>query len=259
MGMLINLQTIHRPETVEEASSLLKRLGVYPIYGAGAYLVRSANSDVQGAVDLSRAVNDRIGTIAGIPWIGGCATLETIAASDPRLGDIVRAETPNTLRNALTLGDLLMTCPANSLLLATLFGLDTQIVCAFEPPIPIAEWLGMGLETWSQRLILRAELPRYARERGVRHMALAMEKVGRTPADAPIVGAVGFADVRHPDAPPYAVVVGLADRPVRYVEGMPSQVSDYKGSAEYRAEMARILSAQAIARAVAIARADATA
>jgi CO/xanthine dehydrogenase FAD-binding subunit len=244
--MLINLQTIHRPETIEEAAGLLKRSGVYPIYGGGAYLIRASYPDVQGAVDLSSAVNAHYGTIAGTPWIGGCATLETMTACDAQIGAIVRAEAPWTQRNALTLGDTLMECRSDSLLIALLCGLEAQVICPAELPINVEEWIGMGLEAWSARAILRVELPDYA----PRQVAVALEKVARTPADRPIVAAIGFSNRAHPE--PYALVVGVANRPVRYIPGLQSRLSDYRGSAEYRTEMARILSEKAIAAAQAL-------
>jgi CO/xanthine dehydrogenase FAD-binding subunit len=241
--MLINLQTIHRPETIEEAAGLLKRSGVYPVYGGGAYLIRAGNPDVQGAVDLARTVNAHYGIIAGTPWIGGCATLETITASDAQIGAIVRAEAAWTLRNTLTLGDVLMECQPDSLLLALLCGLEAQVICPDDAPITIEEWIGMSLEEWSTRVILRVELPDYV----PRRVAVALEKVSRTPADRPIVAAIGFSNLAHPA--PYALVVGVANRPVRYIPGLQSRLSDYRGSAEYRTEMAKLLAGRAIAAA----------
>ncbi len=49
--MLLNLNTIFRPTTLEEAAALLSRPGVYPLYG-GAALQRRA-SEFAVALGLS--------------------------------------------------------------------------------------------------------------------------------------------------------------------------------------------------------------
>ncbi|MCC7209092.1 MAG: FAD binding domain-containing protein [Anaerolineae bacterium] len=254
--MLINLDAIHRPQTIEEAAALVRRNGVYPIYGSGAYLVRLDLRDVQGAVDLGRAVNDRVGVSAGAPWIGGCATLETIAGADAQLGALVRDDAPVTLRHTLTLGDVLMEAPPDSLLLAALVGLDAQIVTPDRDRLPVGNWLALDLAARHNRIVERVELPRYAlvAASGRRALSIALEKVGRTPADAPIVAALGFAETQRPDAPAFAIVVGVDRAPVRYQDGLRSARSDYKGSAEYRSAMARTLAEAAMARALDIAR-----
>jgi len=51
--MLLNLKTIHKPATVEEAAGLLADPGVYPLYG-GAALHRANRTDVEAALDLGQ-------------------------------------------------------------------------------------------------------------------------------------------------------------------------------------------------------------
>jgi CO/xanthine dehydrogenase FAD-binding subunit len=254
--MLINLDTIHRSETLEEAAALVRRAGVYPMYGSGAYLTRLAQRDVQAAVDLGRAVSNRVGVIAGAPWIGGCTTLETIAGADAQLAALVREDAPITLRNTLTLGDVLMERRPDSVLLAAFVGLEAHVVTPDQPTLSIDEWLTMDLAARRSQVVVRVELPRYTLAAGtsVRHIVIALEKLARTPADAPIVAALGFADTQSPHAPAYAVVTGLRSAPVRYQEGMESTLSDYKGSAEYRTAMARTLAEAAMERALNAAR-----
>lgn len=254
--MLVNLDTIHRPETIEEAAALVRRQGVYPLYGGGAYLLRLDQRDVQGAVDLGRAVNDRVGVSGGVPWIGGCATLETIAGADTQLAVLAREEAPLTLRNTLTLGDVLMEMRPDSLLLAALVGLEARLVMADQASLPITDWLALDLSARHNRIVVRVELPRYTlvAATGRRSLTIALEKVARTPADVPIVAALGFADTQRPDARAYAVIVGVDRAPVRYHDGLQSAISDYKGSAEYRSAMARTLAEAAMARALDTAR-----
>lgn len=254
--MLVKLDTIHRPETIEEAAALVRRGGVYPIYGSGAYLLRLNRRDVQDAVDLGRAVDGRVGVVGSASWLGGCATLQTIADADTQLGALIREEAPVTLRHTLTLGDVLMEDHPDSLLLAALVGLDALVITPDRNDLSIDEWLSLDLDARQNLIIERVELPRYAlaTASGTPSRYIALEKVSRTPADAPIVAALGVAETRRPDAPAYAIVVGVERIPVRYHDGMHSTRSDYKGSAEYRSAMARTLAEAAMARALDMAR-----
>src|SRR5438132_4952214 len=122
--MLINLRTLHKPPTLEEAVELLARPGVYPLYGNGASLIRLDLSNIEEAVDLTHLVaRDNSIEADGDLHLGSASTLEHICAQlaeiDVTLGGglsaIVKAEVPETLRNTLTLGDVLLEHNANSL------------------------------------------------------------------------------------------------------------------------------------------------
>src|SRR5437588_13017546 len=106
--MLTNLRRIHKPETLDQAAELLKQPGVYPIYGSGAALIRTDSQDVEEAVDLTGVVGAGCNVGKSSTLIDGCAILETIASSDETMGNILREDAPETLRNAITLCDLLM-------------------------------------------------------------------------------------------------------------------------------------------------------
>jgi CO/xanthine dehydrogenase FAD-binding subunit len=236
--MLINLQTIHKPTTLAEAESLLKRPGVYPIYGGGASIVRGDHADVEAVVDLSKLLVQSVTITPENVELSAGATLETAALSDSGLGRIINAAMPLTLRNAFTIGDLLLECDPYSPILALFMGLDAQIQTT-SGSLTIDQWFDLTGEQRRMTVIQAVVCKQYGQYQ------FAYEKVARTPADAPIVGAVGFA--RGTES--YAVVVGVADRPVRYSEGMQSQVDDYKGSADYRTEMARVITNRAVAAA----------
>src|SRR5712692_9985101 len=115
--VLINLRTIHKPATLEEAVDLLARPGVYPLYGSGASLIRLDQPDIEEAVDLTHLVaRDNSIDADGDLHLCSASTLEHICAQlaeiDATLGGglsaIVKAEVPETLRNTLTLGDVLL-------------------------------------------------------------------------------------------------------------------------------------------------------
>jgi CO/xanthine dehydrogenase FAD-binding subunit len=253
--MLSNFQTVHRPQSVEEAAELLRRPGVYPLYGSGASLIRADSQDVTEGVDLREVVSPQYHVDKGTLWIGTGTTLEDIAAADPYFDEIVRDDAPETLRNVMTLGDVLMERRPDSLLLAMLLGFKTQIYSFGEEPLDMERWFDLSADERRQRLALSAALPDY-RTAGV--WRLALEKVSRTPSDAPIVAAIGFARGGFEGTSVvtfYCVMCGLADRPIRFkprdIPTMKSQIDDYRGTAEYRTDMGKLIANRAVMRAVA--------
>jgi CO/xanthine dehydrogenase FAD-binding subunit len=243
--MLINLRTTHKPKTLDEAAALLARPGIYPIYGGGAYLLRSNalaqgldSRDVHETVDLSRLLGAQCGLPAS-PLIDAAASLETIAASHPQFGAVIGASTPRTLRNALTLGDELMERRPDSLLMGLLTGFAANVIRHNAPPLPIGQWLEQSAELCRQTLVVGVALSTYTPEGQV-----TLAKVSRTPADSPIVAALAFQTAQQP----FVVIIGVDLKPVIYRDGLLSLIGDYKGSAEYRAAMAGVLSAQALAQ-----------
>jgi hypothetical protein len=87
--------------------------------------------------------------------------------------------------------------------------------------------------------------------------SIVLEKVSRTPDDAPIVAAIGFARGGSKNTSVvqfYIAICGLSDRPTRHgprdLMTLTSKIEDYKGSIEYRTEMGRTLANRALMRAV---------
>jgi CO/xanthine dehydrogenase FAD-binding subunit len=254
--MLVNLQTTHRPQTLRAAQALLSTPGNYPIYGSGGYLFRMENTlrrDVQATVDLSELVSNMVKRYPNDQlFISGAATLQAVSEAVHRGAEVIKGEFPATLRNTLTIGDLLMELPSNSLSLALLYGLGAQIDTprtGEDDLIELGRWFGLSVQERRQHIVQGVVIWKYAEP-----WRFAVAKVSRTPADAPIVGAIGFAYAGETNPGSYAVVVGVEPHPVRYHSGLVATVEDYKGSAAYRTEMARILSEQAIEAAEHLAR-----
>jgi CO/xanthine dehydrogenase FAD-binding subunit len=254
---LSNFQTIHKPQTLDEAAELVRRPGVYPIYGESASASHVVGADIREGVDLTELVADECIFEKGHLTIDGGATLETLAACDPEMGVIIKDDTSEALRNALTVGDVLIKSPPNSLALALLVGLRAKINAHGQEPIPLDRWFEMSPDERRQHIVVGVTCPDY-RSPGAWH--LAFEKTPPGPNNAPLVASIGFASGGTPGTAVvqfYFVVTGLADRPLRYkaseLSQLKSQIDDANGSAEYRTEIAKQMSNRVIMKAVMLA------
>ncbi len=230
--MLINLRTIHKPATLDEAVHLLQQPDTRALYG-GAF-VRENAKEVTDAVDLSALGLSRITRDGNTLIIGSTATLETVrqycltidSVIARALADVLREEAPLSLRNVLTPGDVISEARGNSLLL-TLFAV-----------------LG-ARSSITRRGGVLIEARRVTLDSPTENCGYAFEKIARTPADAPIVGAVAWAEAGESRV----AICGLLQMPTLYTFGMPAQISDYLGGTEYRTEMAKVLARRTLTRA----------
>lgn len=274
--MLLNLKTVYEPQTLDEALQRLAEPGVYPLYG-GVALQRSANPAVEAAIKLNRLGLDRVEESDDALTLGSMLSLEQArqacldAGSVPTLralADTLRADQPETLRHTMTLGDLLVERDPQSLTLALLLALGATVRRVDKAMhLTVSSWLSAE-EDLARCLIADISVPLGAAQAGV-----GVEKVARTPADAPIVAAVAYVELSEDDRPAYSTLalVGVADRAVRQneVERVLDETGDIEqalgalavdppgdhwGSAEYRAEMARVTARRALLAALAQAR-----
>jgi aerobic carbon-monoxide dehydrogenase medium subunit len=272
--MLLNLNTIFKPTTVEEAAALLSRPGAYPLYG-GAALQRRADPNVTTGIDLSALKLDYVRDSENSLRLGSMLTLEQVrqacaarGAEHPKLAglaNMLAAEMPETLRNTYTLGDLLVERDPRSLTMALFLALGVILKRVdIDMHFTAGAWLGMVNTDVSRYLIAHLRVTR-----GPRRAAVAFEKVARTPADTPIVGAVVYTalcddgrtsfttlalcgaaptPIRQPEVIRVLTETGDMERALDSLELDPPD--DYLGSREYRDEMARVVSRRALERAL---------
>jgi CO/xanthine dehydrogenase FAD-binding subunit len=249
-AMLQHLHTLYRPLSAHEARARLQERQTYPIYGGGAYLMRlplAARRALLAIVDLAELAPRNWQLNEDHLEIGSAATLATVSTIHPDVAAVIAAEVPRTLQNTLTVGDVLMECRPDSLILALLHGIAARVITVEHDQntaIDMPRWCALSLEERRQLAVLGVIVQGYAAQ-----WRFAAFKVARTPADAPIVGAVGFAAHIDPDPGAYSVLVGVLPQPVRYHEGITSTLSNYKGSAAYRTAMASVVHEEAIRRA----------
>lgn len=269
--MLLNLKTIHQPETIEEAVRLLNaNPTIYPLYG-GAALQRASRPDVEAAVSLDRldlsGVEDANGTLS----LGAMLTLEETrqvcaewADRSPALralAELLAADYPETLRNTFTVGDFLIERDPQSLAMTLLLALGAMIERVdVEIDLTMAAWF--AADDVMRYLVADLRVPI-----GSPDTVIAHEKVARTPADAPIVAAVAVRSGSQPDQRPRTTLAlcAVAERPVRQPETAQivdaggalddaldslalNPFGDHWGSAEYRAAMARVVSRRVLER-----------
>ncbi len=272
--MLLNLKTIYKPATADDAATLLMTPGTYPLYG-GVALSRAKKLDIQAGIDLSDLDLAYVRDSENSLRLGSMLTLEQVrqacqerAPESPKLGavaTILAQEMPEAQRNTTRLGDLLIerdpSSPTLTLFLA-LGGVLKRI--DLDMHLTMAAWLSAGPGVM-RYLISQIRLPR-----GTLSSAVAYEKVSRTPADAPIVGAVACVEMSKDGPPHYTTLAlcGVASSPIPQpatarlfdetsnIETALNALrlnppEDHWGSREYRTEMARVLARRALERALA--------
>ncbi len=269
--MQLNLKTIHKPDTLEEAAELLATPGVYPLYG-GAALQRKPRAEVEAVIDLGKLGLDYVHDSENSLRLGTMLTLEQVrevclerAADHPKIGAVaamLKEEMPETQRHTFTLGDLLMERNPQSPTLTLLLALGAVFKrVEVEMHFTLPAWLEMSGEV-GRYLIGQVRITR-----GPRNAAVAYEKVARTPADLPVVGAVAYAAPGDKELPRYLSLALCGANPTPTPQPNVAQVfaetgdmaraldnlvldppDDHWGSAAYRAEMARTLSQRVLER-----------
>lgn len=234
--MLPRLTTITKALEDYDDVQPLER-GAYPIYGSLSALIRSGDTSVTEVVDLSGQGGSGIETDfneveqANLVIILSATTLEAVSVALPYFKPLIEADYPLTLRNTITIGDLLTEAPRNNLFLTAYAALDERVAVGFEDDAELERYFEHDPEMVKHQHII-SYLPFYEPQ------SITFDKVSRTPSDAPIVGAVRV--VNH-EGEPVTAICGIAPYPVIYTPGMTSTIDDYKGSAEYRTAMAAYL------------------
>ncbi len=235
----------HRPDTVEQALSLLSHPNRIPL-GGGTVLNADREPSELEVVDLQALSLAGIETDGVRLRIGAATTLEAAATSDrvpAWLRSIARAEAPSTLRTLATIGGVIAGGCGNSVLLAALLVSDAEVELAGAPDQPLEALLAHGVPPGS--IITAVTID--PKGEGV------VARTGRTPTDVPIVAAVARTLPEDPSGrnPGTSMALtGMADTPVLVDPGKPTAglapKGDFRGSAAYRLKLAAVLSTRAI-------------
>jgi CO/xanthine dehydrogenase FAD-binding subunit len=240
---MANVVAYHRPSSVDGVLQLLTRFGVSSrVLAGGTDLVGGGgHGDPFEVVDLQDTGLNGISVGDSRAMLGATVTLEQLsrhADLPDAVRDAARRELPSTLRTLATLGGTICAGESESEFLATLLVHD-----------PVVEIHGVDGRRELPMPQIWAE-PHHVAGRVITAISIATDGVtrsdrtARTPADRPIVAAVAR---RADDGRVRLALSGVAPRPT--LVGDPSAVrpvGDFRGTAEYRRDLAITLAARVI-------------
>ena len=232
----------HRPTTLQEALTLLGRSDVVSRPLGGGTILNGLPDQVPDAVvDLQALDLDGIGLTDGTVTLGAMTTLNSMSRSEAVPGvlrELARREAPSTIRNVATVGGTVGGRDGLSGLLAGLL--------AFGAVVELATKDGSSERSLAEVLADKSSL-----DLGIitsvsimTNGEAAFDSTARTPADKPIVLVVGHVD--HLGEILIAAT-GLIETPSiidhTNLDNL-DVLSDFRGSADYRRHLGRVLGAR---------------
>jgi probable selenate reductase FAD-binding subunit len=284
--MLLNLQKYHRPTNVDQAVTLLRQGAPHTVtLAGGTKLMASGRRDVEAVVDLRDLPLSYVRAHKTTLHIGATTTLQKLADapglqhfSSGVLVETAGAVANRNIRNAATVGGTVASAGGENPLLTALLALDAELtVYASEPAtpdessrcIPLA-----GFLNYRERLLRNGALITEVRlPLLVGPLGAALASVARTPRDRPIVCVIARLELAEGIAANVRLALGgMATVPVRAREAEQllerkalsdermaeaaqlaaaglNPPGDFRGSAAYRQEMARVLARRALSMA----------
>jgi probable selenate reductase FAD-binding subunit len=276
--MLLNITDYYRPGSVDEAINLLRRGPGVVALGGGTRLLASGQRDVQAVVDLRELSLAYVRAQSAALCIGATTTLQQLidhpdiqTFASGVLAETARAAAGRNVRNAATVGGAVASGGGDDPLLTALLALDARLT-VYAPEarqIPLSGFLAYRARLLNDgALITEISLPLLIGPLGAAYVA-----VGRTPRDTPIVCAVARMELAQGIAGNVRLALGgVGVTPVRaatveqvlerkeWTEARIAEAAekaahgltppdDFRGSAEYRRAMARVLARRVLAEA----------
>jgi CO/xanthine dehydrogenase FAD-binding subunit len=248
----MTITAYHRPQTLDEALTLLAQPNTLPL-GGGTLLSKPIADSVQ-VVDLQLLGLNSLSKKGNELELGATLTLQALLESEhcaEALKSALRLETPLNLRTAATAAGTLVACDGRSTLATALLAADAKIIVIdsqkTETTLNVGEFLPLR-EQVRGKLITKIIIPTNIR--------LAFEYVARTPADKPIVCA---ALAQWNSGRTRLAVGGYGKIPMLAMDGTEAEgieaaarnafheASDEWASAEYRMDVAATLAKRCLA------------
>jgi putative selenate reductase FAD-binding subunit len=179
------ITTYHRPQTLDEALTLLTQPDTVPLGGGTLLASRKPTADSIQVVDLQALGLDSLTKNGNNLELGATLTLQSLFESEhcpPALKSALKLEAPLNIRNSATVAGTLIVCDGRSTFASVLLTMDAKIEQALLDNSKVEYRLtniGDFLPLRSTNLITKIILPL--------NIKLAFESVAKTPADKPIV------------------------------------------------------------------------
>ncbi|MCP4168479.1 MAG: hypothetical protein GY759_21655 [Chloroflexi bacterium] len=241
------IKSYHRPQSVGAAVELLARPGVtMAVIAGGTYVNAYKPEEVDEVVDLQATGLDYARHDGERLTMGAMTRLQSIVDWEDTpelLRDTARREGANTFRNQATLGGVVVGADPESELLAALlvFEADVRVQnSGGARTVALSDFLADIAGSLAGGIITEISVATGG--------TTAADRVARTPADKPIVAAVAR---KKGGGQILLALCGVANSPILID---PDQVAslnppaDFRGSSEYRREMAERLSGRVLNR-----------
>ena len=273
---MLNLREIHKPTILADALKLLQQPDTVALAG-GTELIAGQRRDVRAVVDLSALGLSYIREAGGAIAIGATTTLAELsespilrAVANGVVAQAAHRSAASVLRNQGTVAGTLKIEPDNILAVA-LLALDARVTVVRKETrtVALADFLSMREHLLMMALLTEINIP-------ITNPHASLQTVARTSSDKPIVsvcaaaqilrgvqndaiardvrialGGVAETAVRASDAEKELEGKDLGgpavENAIRAIGQSPLQPrGDYRGSAEYRKEMASVLTRRAM-------------
>lgn len=233
----------HRPQTLEEALTLMSQPDTLPL-GGGTLLSHGGTDSLQ-VIDLQLLGLNTITKSGSSLELGATVTLQQLLESEhcpEALKSALKLEAPLNIRNAATIAGTLVSCDGRSTFTTTMLALDAKLDLRKSSNDSQVSNLGDFLPFRPRGLITSLTIPL--------NVKLAFEYVSRTPADKPIVCT---ALAQWNSGRTRLVVGGYGTSPMLAMDGTEAEgletaarnafheATDEWGSAEYRMDIAATL------------------
>lgn len=237
----------HRPQTLDEALTLLSQPNTLPL--GGGTLLSQGKSDPVSVVDLQLLGLDSLRINGNELQIGATCTLQSLFESEhcpPALKTAVKLEAPLNLRNTATTAGTLVSADGRSPFVTSLLALDAKITLVNSQTITIG--ISEYILTHPKGLITQISIPA--------NIKFAFEFVSKTPADKPLIcaalaqwnsGRTRLSLGGYGKSPLLAMDGTEADGLDTAAKNAYHEATDEWASAEYRMDVAATLAKRCLA------------
>jgi putative selenate reductase FAD-binding subunit len=248
------ITTYHRPQTLDEALTLLAQPNTFPLGGGTLLSQPTTDAARVSVVDLQRLRLDSLRVNGNELQIGATCTLQSLLESEhcpEALKIAIKLEAPINIRNSATVAGTLFSSDGRSPFATSLLAMDAKIdyrPLTVDRPSSTVIGLGEFLPLRPRGLITLITIPLNTK--------FAFEFVSKTPADKPIVAA---ALSQWNSGRTRLALGGYGKSPILAMDGTEAEgleaaarnayheASDEWASAEYRMDVAATLAKRCLA------------